>query len=71
MVSISGNIAEGDERFSNKESIRYLYIAKGSTAELLTQIIIAFEIGYIEDMDFNLKSFFLLPFYPFTHILIT
>jgi four helix bundle protein len=47
-VSISSNIAEGDERDTNKESIRFLYIAKGSLAELRTQLEIAYEIGYIE-----------------------
>ncbi|MFZ2339125.1 MAG: four helix bundle protein [Bacteroidales bacterium] len=47
-VSISSNIAEGDESGSNRLSIRYLYIAKGSTAELMTQLIIASEIGYVD-----------------------
>lgn len=47
-VSISSNIAEGDELDSNKQSIRHFYIAKGSTAELMTQIIIAAEIGYLD-----------------------
>ncbi len=46
-VSISSNISEGDESGSNKVSIRYFYIAKGSTAEIQTQTIIAYEIGYI------------------------
>ncbi len=50
-VSISSNIAEGDERFSNKESIRFLYIANASCAELITQITIAQEIGYIDKME--------------------
>ena len=55
-VSISSNIAEGDERGTNKEAVRFLYIAKGSLAELQTQLIIAQEIGYIDsvilkDMD--------------------
>ena len=45
-VSIPSNIAEGDESGSDKQSVRYFYIAKGSTAELLTQLIIAQEIGY-------------------------
>jgi len=47
-VSISSNIAEGDERDTNKESIRFLYIAKGSLAELRTQLEIAYEIAYID-----------------------
>jgi four helix bundle protein len=46
-VSIASNIAEGDELGSNKLSIRYFYIAKGSTAELMNQIIIGSEIGYL------------------------
>jgi four helix bundle protein len=47
-VSIPSNIAEGDELGTDKQSIRYFYILKGSTAELLTQLIIAQEIGYID-----------------------
>jgi four helix bundle protein len=31
-VSISSNIAEGDERNTNKEVVRFFYIAKGSLA---------------------------------------
>jgi four helix bundle protein len=47
-VSICSNIAEGDERNSNRDSIRFFYIAKGSLAELVTQIEIADEIGYLD-----------------------
>jgi four helix bundle protein len=46
-VSIASNIAEGDERDTNKESARFFYIAKGSLAELQTQLQIAYEVGYI------------------------
>ncbi len=46
-VSIPSNIAEGDDLETDKQSIRHFYIAKGSTAELITQLIIASEIGYI------------------------
>ena len=48
-ISIPSNIAEGDESGSNRMSVRQLYIAKGSAAELMTQLIIANEIGYIAD----------------------
>ena len=51
-VSIPSNIAEGDERATDKEAVRYFYIAKGSSAEVLTQAIIAFEIGYIRQETF-------------------
>lgn len=52
-VSIASNIAEGDELGTDKLSIRYFYISKGSTAELMTQLIIANEIGYIDDITTN------------------
>ena len=47
-VSISSNVAEGAERDSKAEFIRFLHIAKGSAAELRTQIYIARQIGVIE-----------------------
>jgi four helix bundle protein len=47
-VSIPSNIAEGDERGSNKDAVRFLYIAKGSLAELQTQLEIAHDIGYLD-----------------------
>ena len=46
-ISIPSNIAEGDESGSNKNSIRYFYISKGSCAEILTQIEIATELSLI------------------------
>jgi four helix bundle protein len=56
-ISIPSNIAEGDELETNKQSIKHFYIAKGSAAELLTQLIIAQEIGYLDtDHAENLKT---------------
>lgn len=55
-ISIASNVAEGDERDTNKDSVRFLYIAKGSLAELLTQIIISKEIGYLKDEEFRYIS---------------
>ncbi|EPI3548269.1 four helix bundle protein [Vibrio vulnificus] len=46
-VSVPSNIAEGSERGSYKDNIRFLYIAKGSCAELATQISLAVDLGYI------------------------
>ena len=51
-ISIPSNIAEGDELGSNKQSVKFFYIAKGSTAELLTQTIIAREVGYLTEEQF-------------------
>ena len=44
VVSIASNIAEGAERNSKTEYIRFLHIAKGSAAELRTQVYIAQQI---------------------------
>lgn len=48
-VSIPSNIAEGAERDSIAEYIRFLHIAKGSAAELRTQVYIAREIGILNE----------------------
>jgi four helix bundle protein len=50
-VSIPSNIAEGYERDSVKESIHFFHIAKGSAAELRTQLYIASRIGIISSED--------------------
>ncbi|MGA6827141.1 four helix bundle protein [Nitrospira sp. NS4] len=46
-VSVASNLAEGDERDTDKESVRYFFIAKGSVAELRTQLQIAHESGHL------------------------
>jgi len=48
-VSVASNIAEGAERSSVAEFIRFLHIAKGSAAELRTQIYIARRIEILSD----------------------
>jgi four helix bundle protein len=52
-VSIPSNIAEGFNRFHNKEYKQFLYIALGSCAELETQIEVASELKYIDEQRKN------------------
>ncbi|MGA9262506.1 MAG: four helix bundle protein [Desulfobacterales bacterium] len=48
-VSIASNIAEGAERGSTPDFIRFLHMSKGSAAELRTQVYIACRIQLISD----------------------
>ncbi len=52
-VSIPSNIAEGDGFETDRQSIRHLFIARGSTAELITQLAISQEIGCLQDDKYN------------------
>ena len=45
------NIAEGFNRYHNKEERQFLYAALGSCAEVETQLELACELGYIGDSD--------------------
>jgi len=54
VVSIASNIAEGAGRNSRKEFIYFLGIAKGSSYELQTQIIIAKRLRLMEEDRANL-----------------
>lgn len=47
-VSIPSNIAEGSERSTHKDFANFARIAKGSIAELETQLLIALNLGYID-----------------------
>ena len=50
-VSIPSNVAEGFNRFHNKEYRQFLYIALGSCAELETQVEITTDLQYLERKD--------------------
>ncbi len=45
-VSVPSNIAEGSQRTSDKEFSNFILIARGSLAELITQLLIAAELRY-------------------------
>ncbi|MEG3116819.1 four helix bundle protein [Salinicola sp. 4072] len=48
-LSIPSNIAEGFERYTEREKFRFVSIAKGSCGEFATQALIGMEIGYIAE----------------------
>jgi four helix bundle protein len=50
-VSLPSNIAEGIGRQSNKETIHFLYIAKGSLQEVETQLYLSFDLEYISEEE--------------------
>jgi four helix bundle protein len=52
-VSIASNVAEGDERDTDRNAVRFFYIAKGSLAELRTQIQIACEAGHLKKVVYE------------------
>ena len=51
-VSICSNIAEGYARRGNKEMVKFLWIAKGSAAEVQSQLYHALDIGYVDQSVF-------------------
>lgn len=52
-VSIMANIAEGFSRRGDKEFCRYLFLAKGSAAELQSHAYVALDQTYISEPDFR------------------
>jgi four helix bundle protein len=52
-VSIMSNIAEGVERSGRREFHQFLSTAKGSCAEVRSQLYVAFDIGYLMKSEFQ------------------
>ncbi|KQK27152.1 hypothetical protein AR438_02805 [Chryseobacterium aquaticum] len=52
-LSISNNIAEGSEYGSNKQFIRFLWIAKGSCAEVRSMLFVLHSLEKIDSEIFN------------------
>ncbi|HLB95886.1 MAG TPA: four helix bundle protein [Patescibacteria group bacterium] len=55
-ISIALNIAEGSDKKSDKDFVRYLRIALGSINEVVTALYIALDLEYIDQKNFQ-KSY--------------
>jgi len=52
--SVGANIAEGFGRYHTKDLIRFLYNARGSLSETYHHFIMAKELKYLKEKDFNI-----------------
>lgn len=52
-VSVSSNIVEGNYRFSIQEQIRFIEISFGSLMEVYCQLILAFDLNYIDEQQLS------------------
>ena len=48
-ISVPSNIAEGQGRQSDKEFVHFMHIARGSIAELETQLLLCIRLNYLND----------------------
>ena len=53
-ISIMNNIAEGFERGSNKDFVKFLFIARGSAGEVRSMLYVGLDQGYLTDETFKL-----------------
>ncbi len=52
-VSSMANIAEGFERGSQRDFMRFLYMARGSAGEVRSHLYVARDLGYISPLTFD------------------
>ena len=52
-VSIMNNIAEGFERYTNKEFKNFLYIAKGSCGEVRSMLNLSLKLNYVTEEQYK------------------
>ncbi len=56
-VSVPSNIAEGYNRHSDRELNHFLKIAKGSVAEVETQLLLCVELGYVTEQELQTSMY--------------
>lgn len=56
-VSVAANIAEGSKKLSKAEKLRFMNISQGSLDECRYYIILAHDLHYITDEDYQLLSY--------------
>lgn len=52
-VSIPSNIAEGNARFSDRDTSRFVDMALGSLAEVDTQLLLSLELNFITKVEYS------------------
>jgi four helix bundle protein len=52
-VSVCSNIAEGNDRNTDRDTVQFFYVAKGSAAEMISLLDIAGAVGYLESAEAN------------------
>lgn len=55
-VSVMNNISEGHERGSNKDFVKFLYIARGSAGEVRNMLYVGLDQGYLDQSTFGQLS---------------
>lgn len=55
-ISVMNNIAEGFEKGTKKEFVRFLYIARGSCGEIRSMLYLAKDLNYINKDDYDLLN---------------
>ena len=68
-ISIPSNIAEGAARNTDKEYVRFLYIARASASEIETQLIISKNLNYFNSGNENLDTDLLLILKMLTYLI--
>lgn len=70
-VSIAANIAEGCGKDSDKEFSRYLQIAMGSSSELEYELILAHDLNYVTNIQYQELSSKLVELRKMVNVLIS